>query len=192
MFRHPRNYFVTLQTDIDEAAENRHDRSHFSSFKLDVEAVSLENAVRKARVLQERIQNEPFRIVSAEERPEARGYSDEYVHKALFEDAPVYARLDEDDYQSSEPVYLGDFKELLNEVIYALSETISHGLSISQIYSEFDGWNHTMIEVYDRATASYVSVGAEHKRLILDRSAVGVDGVISTAQAILDISEPLH
>lgn len=192
MFKHPRNYFVTLQTDIDEAAENRHDRSHPSSLKLDVEAVSLENAVRKARVLQHRIQAGPFRIVSAEERPEARGYSDEYVHKALFKDAPDYARLDEDDYQSSEPVYLGDFKELLDEVIHALSETISPGLSISQIYSEFNGWDYTMIEVYDQATNRYVSVGAKHKRLILDRSAVGVDGVISTAQAILDISEPLH
>lgn len=192
MTTHSRDYFVTLQKDIDEKQENRHGRAHPSSFKLNIEAVSLENAVRKARVFQSRTQTGPFRIVAAEERPEMRGFSDEYVHKALFEDAPSWVRLDEDAYPDDTNIYLGDFKETLDAVVEALAETITPGLTISQIYSEFDGWDYAMIEVFDQATGRYVSVGAEHKRLILDRSATGIEGVISTAQAVLDISEALR
>lgn len=192
MTTHSRDYFVTLQTDISEKQESRYGRDHLSSFKLNIEAVSLENAVRKARVFQSRTQTGPFRIVAAEERPDMRGFSDEYVHKALFEDAPDDARLDTAAYPDDLSIYLCDFKETLDEVVRALAGTITPGLTISQIYSEFDGWDYAMIEVFDQATGRYISVGAEHKRLILDRNATGVEGVISTAQAVLDISEPLR
>lgn len=186
-----RKYLVTLQ--IGTGGESPADRQPLYGRENEstvVEAISLENAVRKAR---NRAANpRETRIVAAEEIHGKPFISDEQIYTALFEEADDCVRLDPDAYDPGLSTYIDlDFNSVVKDVEAALQNTIAPGLTISLI-DDIDGSaDYSMIEQHDRANWRYRAVGSEIKHLIHDRTATGTNGPVSIARALLETSSQL-
>jgi hypothetical protein len=98
-------------------------------------------------------------------------------------------RLLPDDYLGELIYDRADFIDIVESVAKILSNTLLPGLSVSMV-GDFDD-NYTVIDIRDAATGRYVSTTADVKELIQDRSAVGWDGILSVAKALIAAAEPL-
>lgn len=122
-----------------------------------------------------------------------------------FSDAELTAALrhDEDAEPSNDPEKLypeefegrvlydqASFEDIVESVVKVLRNTLLPGLSIKVIASD-EGNQAAMLEVYDEATGVYHAKFGEMKTLIEDRSAIGWEGILSIAKAVISTAAPL-
>lgn len=125
---------------------------------------------------------------------EALYFTDEQLTAALARDdseetADDFERVDPEDYAGEILYDRGDFVDIVESVAKLLAQTLLPGLSISLV-GDFDD-NYTVIDIRDVATGLYVSTTADVKTLIQDRAAIGWDGILSIARALIAAAEPL-
>lgn len=135
------------------------------------------------------LDHERRRIISIEETYPGIVVDDEEITAAL-----TAGEIDVDAYaEDTEPLYgrLG-FTTLVRDVVEGLRESgLVPGLNISVLDNEVDE-PYAMLEIYDDARDAYLSRGTELRRLTDDRDAVGWDGVLAVARAIIAFTDPLH
>lgn len=125
---------------------------------------------------------------------EALYFTDEQITAALARDdseetADDFERVDPEEYAGEILYDRGDFVDIVESVAKLLAQTLLPGLSISLV-GDFDD-NYTVIDIRDVATGLYVSTTADVKTLIQDRAAIGWDGILSIARALIAAAEPL-
>ncbi|MGY4541189.1 hypothetical protein ACVWY0_001098 [Arthrobacter sp. UYNi723] len=135
-------------------------------------------------------------ITSVEEviPSEALYFSDQELTDALLRqegDEPVAGpeTLHPDDYAGKVIYEQADFTDTVESVATILRDTLLPGLSITLV-GDFDD-NFTVLDLRDEATGTYRSTTADVKELIQDRSAIGWDGILSIAKALIAAAEPL-
>lgn len=98
-------------------------------------------------------------------------------------------KLDPEDYAGKVIYEQADFTDTVESVATILRDTLLPGLSITLV-GDFDD-NFTVFDIRDEATGTYRSTTADVKELIQDQSAVGWDGILSIAKALISHAEPL-
>jgi hypothetical protein len=126
---------------------------------------------------------------------EALYFTDEQLNAVLrlTDDGAAAAdeagRLAPEDYHGEIVYERADFVDIVESVAKLLGATLLPGLSVSMV-GDFDD-NYTVIDIRDVATGLYVSTTSDIKDLTHDRSAVGWDGILSVARALIAAAEPL-
>lgn len=135
-------------------------------------------------------------IISIEEifPGEALYFTDEQITAALRQPAgydPLtdMEKLHPADYLGQNLYESADFVDTVESVAKILGTTLLPGLSLT-IVGDFDD-NYTVVDIRDVATGLYRSTTADVKELIQDHSAVGWDGILSVAKALIAAAEPL-
>jgi hypothetical protein len=134
-------------------------------------------------------------IISIEEvfPAEALYFSDEQLNAVLrrpeSESFIESDKLDPEDFAGELIYEHADFINTVESVVKLLGATLIPGLSISMV-GDFDD-NYAVIDIRDVASGLYVSTTSDVKDLTQDRSAVGWDGILSVARALIAAAEPL-
>lgn len=145
------------------------------------------------------------RIVAVEEiHPGIPMPSDEELTDALTDparnqqaDEPLMEKeeFENDPGQPPQSIYgSGNFVYLVERVSTALRDSgVVPSLYLSLLSNDISGgYNYSMVEVYDQATAVYHCHGCELDQLTDDRSATGWDGVLAIARGLIMAAQPLH
>lgn len=146
------------------------------------------------------VQNHDHRgrsITSIEEvlPAEALYFSDEELTTALLqpETGTPFGepeKLDPDTFEQRVIYDTVVFNDAVEEVAKVLRETLLPGLYFTVIGSD-DGDQSALVEIRDEATGNYRSTTSAMKDLIQDRAAVGWDGALSIAKALISTVSPL-
>lgn len=162
-----------------------------------IQKVSAPNIYTAMMMAVEGGQHKGSSIISLEELlpAEAVFYSDDQLADALMRadvdknDTEVTERLYPEDYTEVVIYDTPSFNDTVSTVIDILRDTLVPGLHLTLSESEEGNW--AMLEVRDDATGIYLATSAATKDLIDDRGAVGFDGLISIARAVINRAAPL-
>lgn len=186
-------------SELDPGTEHRDPRG--TRLRLDearivtvAEAGSLTEAANDARDSDPHCER---RITLVEELHPGLSLSDERLSRALGEadGSPTGQPLVDPETFKDDLLPLHrhpDFVTVVTQVVFGLRESgLVPGLDVSVLANVFDE-PYAMIEVHDDVRGIHVSRGSEIRRLTDDPSAIGWQGVLAVARAVVALSNDLH
>jgi hypothetical protein len=139
-------------------------------------------------------------IISIEEvvPAEALYFSDQEITEALSQpnaedEEALFGEpetLSAEKYSDDEVIYESmKFNDIVESVAKRVSAYLLPGLGLTIISNLYNAY--AMVEIRDEATGNYLSTPVDMGDLIQDRSAVGWDGILSIAKALIAAAESL-
>ncbi len=181
-------FSVVLQRNVSPDAESRSARSTTFSNPdaVKVKAPSLPYAVLEV-AMRFAHDPQPPRIVSAEELlvVDPASITDDRLVEALTRAADE--RIEFDEFGQEPLADRKDFAYLVRDVARALHHSgIIPGLDVTIEHNNWEDPEFVMVEVVDRATHTYRSVGRLPESLTKDAEAAGREGYLAIARALIE------
>lgn len=176
-------YRITLQNDSNLEPHRR-------PRDADAEPLFVETRYMMDAMLHALEQKRPSqRVVSVEEvlSFDMGAITDEQIVGALT--SPTLepgTRLNPDDYEGFVWESSPDHADILNSVADALRDSgLVSGLTLSILHDDVGLADYVMVEIFDKGSNSYRSIGSEPRHLIENRDLTGWEAVISVARTLM-------